>query len=394
MDSPLCYGTNVHPAEDLPDILAMLEGPAAAVRERFAPGGTLGLGLWLPRAAARTLAGSPHGAEEVRARLRDLGLRVDTVNAFPAGDFHGPRVKERVYAPDWSDPRRLDYTVDVGRALARLLEPGTTCVASTLPGTWNRWRRGPQERRALARGLAAAASSLADLADATGVRTVLAPEPEPGCTLESAEEAEAFWRADLPLALGDGAARLLPHLGLCADLCHLAVAGEDPAAALGRLRRAGVPVPKVQVSAALEVARPAEEGAAVEALRRFDEPRWLHQAAGRDRLGVWRRAADLPEVFADLDAWRRLAPWRVHFHAPLDGDEVAGVRTTRGLVPPALRALAAAGPPFPVLEVETYTWSAVPGFQGPPGDLADRIAAELRFVADSLRDAPVPRMPA
>jgi len=47
VDSPLCYGTNVHPAEDLPDILAMLEGPAAAVRERFAPGGTLGLGLWL-----------------------------------------------------------------------------------------------------------------------------------------------------------------------------------------------------------------------------------------------------------------------------------------------------------------------------------------------------------
>ena len=48
------------------------------------------------------------------------------------------------------------------------------------------------------------------------------------------EEAAAFWRRDLPVALGDEAARLLPHLGLCADLCHLAVAGDDPAGALAR----------------------------------------------------------------------------------------------------------------------------------------------------------------
>jgi sugar phosphate isomerase/epimerase len=387
VEARLCYATNVHPAEDLPGILSMLEGPAAAVRERFAPAGTLGLGLWLPRAVARTIAGSAHAAEEVRSRLRDLGLRIDTVNAFPAGGFHAARVKEAVYRPDWSEPERLDYSVDAGRALARLLEPGTACVASTVPGCWRGRKRGPSAGRDLALGLAEAARALADLADATGVRTVLAPEPEPGCTLETAEEAAAFWRRDLLPALGDGAERLLPHLGICADLGHLAVAGEDPAGALGLLRRAGVPVPKVQVSAALEIARPAGDPEAVEALRRFDEPRWLHQASGRDALGVWHRAPDLPEVFAAADAWRRLAPWRVHFHAPLDREAVAGVRTTRGLVPPALRAVAAAGPPFPVLEVETYTWSAVPGFSGDPGELADRIAGELRFAAGAFAPA-------
>jgi sugar phosphate isomerase/epimerase len=358
MSTSLCYATNVHPAEDLAGILEMLDGPAAAVRERFDAGAVLGLGLWLPRAAAGAIAGSAAAAAEVRARLRDRGLRIATVNAFPVGGFHAARVKEGAYAPDWSDPARLDYTISVGRAIARIVEPGTECVASTLPGTWKGWSRGPAPVRALAEGLAAAAGSLASIAEATGVRVVLAPEPEPD--------------------------RLRPHLGLCADLAHLAVAGEDPAAAIAQLRRGGVPIAKVQASAALEIALPAVDAEAVAALRAFDEPRWLHQASGRDGVGVWRRAADLPEVFANLDAWRRLAPWRVHFHAPLHREEVAGVRTTHALVAPALRVAASTDGAPPVIEVETYTWSAVPGFTGAPADLAESIAAELRFARDAI----------
>jgi len=380
----LSYATNVHPAEDLPGILAMLEGPAAAVRARAAPGGTLGLGLWLPRAAARAIASSRAAAAEVRARCRALGLRIATANAFPVGGFHAPRVKEAVYRPDWGDPARLEYTEDAGRALARLLEPGTTCALSTLPGTWKRRADGPAERRTLARGLRDAARTLALIHAATGVRVVLAPEPEPGCTLETVEETIAFWRQDLPAALGPEAGRLLPHLGLCVDLAHLAVVGEDPAAALERLRVAGVPVAKVQVAAALAVDRPAEDPAAVEALRAFDEPRWLHQVGARDRVGVYRMAADLPELFADLPRWLAMERWRIHFHAPLHEADLAGVATTRDLAAAALRWVVSRGPPFPALEVETYTWSAVPG--GPPGDaaLAAGIARELAFAASCL----------
>lgn len=376
----ICYGTNVHPAEDLPGILAMLDGPAAAVRALHRPGGVLGLGLWLPAKVARTLAGSAEAAREVRERLAANGLRIDTVNAFPAGGFHGARVKESVYAPSWGDPARLDYTVDVARALARLLDPGTTCVASTVPGTWKGWRSGPAEGRVLAAGLVEAARALAAIADASGVRVVLAPEPEPGCTLETVDETADFWTRDLALALGREADRLLPHLGICADLCHLAVAGGEPAGSIARLRRAGVPIAKVQVSAALEIPRPAEDPVAVAALRALDEPRWLHQASGRTRVGTWRRARDLPELLGDLPGWLPLAPWRVHFHAPLTMATVAGVATTRDLVAPALREALSGGGTPPVLEVETYTWSAVPGA---PADLAAEIAREIRFAEEA-----------
>jgi len=387
MNSP-CYGTLVHPGGgDLAGLLAMLEGPAVAVREALGGPEPLGLGLWLPAAAARAIAGSEDAAAMVRDRLARGGLRIDTVNAFPAGGFHGERVKERVYVPDWSEPARLEYSVDVARALARLLPPGSTCVASTVPGGWKARRDEPAQRRALARGLVEAARDLASIADATGVRTVLAPEPEPGCSLETTAEASAFWRMDLALALGAEAGRLLPHLGLCVDLCHLAVAGEDPAESLARLRREGIPVVKVQASAALEIARPAEDATAVEALRRFDEPRWLHQASGRTRLGGWRRALDLPEVFDGIDAWRTFAPWRVHFHAPLHEAKVGGVATTRDLVPPALWEVRGWERP-PVVEVETYTWSALPGFTGSAADLARGIASEIRFAKAALESAP------
>jgi hypothetical protein len=142
-------------------------------------------------------------------------------------------------------------------------------------------------------------------------------------------------------------------------------------------------VAKVQVSAALEIPDPAGSPGRVEALRRFDEPRWLHQCGGRTPLGTWRRAADLPELFADREAWLRCAPWRVHFHAPVHAAEVAGVPTTRDLVAPAIRAALEGGGDPPVLEVETYTWRAMPGFGGSDADLAREIAAELRFAAEA-----------
>jgi hypothetical protein len=107
----------------------------------------------------------------------------------------------------------------------------------------------------------------------------------------------------------------------------------------------------------------------------------------RDRLGVLHGADDLPLALAD-PRWRERAPWRVHFHAPLHRAEVAGVRTTRDLTAAALAAIgrggSAGGDAAPVLEVETYTWSRVPGFTGGDESLAENIAAEIAWTRGAL----------
>ena len=59
--------------------------------------------------------------------MQDLLARHDlyvfTLNGFPYGPFHGVRVKEEVYQPDWSYPERLAYTNQLADLL-RLLPDG------------------------------------------------------------------------------------------------------------------------------------------------------------------------------------------------------------------------------------------------------------------------------
>ena len=61
---------------------------------------------------------------------------VFTINGFPYGNFHGSRVKEQVYRPDWTTQQRLDYTLVLFSILEELLEPGEEGSVSTLPGSF------------------------------------------------------------------------------------------------------------------------------------------------------------------------------------------------------------------------------------------------------------------
>src|SRR5690349_814740 len=127
----LAYCTNVAPAESLEALVAGFGGLWADVRRRAAPAGSLGLGLWLPDAAARELSRDPDGMRRVRTALRDADLELVTVNAFPARAFHAPVVKEAVYRPDWTEPERFAYTSAVARSVAGIVPPGSDVPIST-----------------------------------------------------------------------------------------------------------------------------------------------------------------------------------------------------------------------------------------------------------------------
>ena len=78
----------------------------------------LGIGLRLSARAAAELLATPHAAETLKSWLEDQGARVETLNGFPYGNFHGQRVKERVFQPDWTTPERFEYTCNLFRILA------------------------------------------------------------------------------------------------------------------------------------------------------------------------------------------------------------------------------------------------------------------------------------
>ncbi|HTZ45149.1 MAG TPA: hypothetical protein VMB79_14925, partial [Jatrophihabitans sp.] len=146
------YCTNVHPAHDLAGLLDQLDRYALPVRERLGAD-ELGLGLWLPAPVAAGLVADPDDLRRLAAELAARGLTVASLNAFPYGDFHAPVVKHAVYLPDWTDRRRLDYTLDCARVLAELLPPEAEGTLSTLPLGWREpW--GPAADAAAERALA------------------------------------------------------------------------------------------------------------------------------------------------------------------------------------------------------------------------------------------------
>ena len=365
---PLAYCTNVHPCRVVTDVPAVLDRYAAPVRA--ISGFDISVGLWLPEAAVAE-AGA---ADVVGHALASRGLSCHTLNAFPFGDFHGARVKEQVYLPDWADRRRLDYTLSCARLLATLVPPGGEGSISTLPLGFKGFGHGPEFMAAAADHLLMCAREFAALEAATGRTIRLALEPEPCCILETTAETVAFFTALFERAARAGIEQeARRHLGVCYDVCHQAVEFEDAARAVAALTAAGVRINKVQISCAIEASAPADP-AQRDALLAYVEPRYLHQTFARGAGGTLHHAVDLTADLIADPAWHARGPWRIHYHVPVDAERIGPLRTTRSELVRALAAIKILDY-APHLEVETYTWPVLPGAD--PVDLAAGIAREL-----------------
>ncbi|MFE4819833.1 metabolite traffic protein EboE [Streptomyces sp. NPDC056704] len=377
----LAYCTNVHPAETLDGVLAQLRDHCEPVRRRLGRD-RLGIGLWLARDAAHALVTDPSALRGLRTELEHRGLEVVTLNGFPYEGFGAEEVKYRVYQPDWAEPERLAHTTDLARVLAQLLPDDVTEGSiSTLPLAW---RTAYDQERATAAhtALTTLAERLDALHELTGRSLRIGLEPEPGCTVETTRDALA------PLtAIGHD------RIGICVDTCHLATSFEDPHTALDALAQARVPIVKSQLSAALHAEHPhlPEVRAALAA---FDEPRFLHQTRTLTAAGL-RGTDDLGEALAG-DALPDASPWRAHFHVPLHAAPAAPLTSTLPVLRAALTRLV--GGPHPLtrhLEVETYTWQALPPELRPRAraQLVDGIAAELTLARELLTDLGLKELP-
>lgn len=391
-DRHLGYCTNIHPGETWPEVRDALASHVPAVKRRLGHEGPFGVGLRLSARAAHDLD-DPAAFEELRAILAEQDLYVFTVNGFPFGTFHGVRVKEGVYEPDWRRAERLDYSDRLARQLAALLPEGREGSVSTVPGAFKPNAADEADIGAIVEHLLRHAATLWRLREQTGRTVSLALEPEPECFLQTTSEAIAFFEdrlfaasarrrlADLTgLDEADAEEVLRRHLGVCFDVCHAAVAYEDTPDALAALASAGIRVPKAQLSAALRVPEP--DDAAVTRLRDFDDGVYLHQTVARAGGGL-ARFLDLPQA---LDAYAGgSAPaeeWRIHFHVPVFAAELDGFASTQADLADALAYLRD-HPEVPHLEVETYTWDVLPErHRGLPVDAA--IARELSWVRERL----------
>jgi hypothetical protein len=252
--------------------------------------------------------------------------------------------------------------------------------------------RGPDDVALMVEHLLRHVAHLVALRSRTGRTIALALEPEPCCFLETIDEVLGFYQRDLH---GAAAVRRLmelsglerraagqalhDHLGICLDLCHAAVEFEDAQDCIERLDAAGIRVHKLQVSAGLRLPELAPD--ALEALRRFDDPVYLHQVVERGPAGL-RRYGDLAEAFAAVAGDGRPREWRVHFHVPIFLDRLAPFASTQSFIREVL-AIHRGHPVSTHLEVETYTWGVLPEpFRS--GTVDEAVARELLWVRSEL----------
>jgi hypothetical protein len=388
----LTYCTNIHAGETWGEIEASLDLHVPKIKAQVSPEESLGLGLRLSGVAATELA-RPEPLARFKDQLARLGAHVFTLNAFPFGPFHGTRVKEQVYEPDWRTGERVSFTRDAANILAALLPERGHGSISTVPGGFKPVGRDSRVVAKLVEHLLQATAHLVMLERSTKRSIALALEPEPCCFLETVEETLAFFEGELlaPGALarfaelagigaGEAEPKLRRHLGVCYDVCHGAVEYEEPVDALARLRAAGIAVPKIQLSAAMRV--PEMSHSLIPRLRDFDTGVYLHQVVVRD--GGLRRFIDLPDALSAFDAGEAKGEWRIHCHVPVFLTDLGDLGSTQDALLTTLRALKT-NALSPHLEVETYTWDVLPAALK-TASKADDIACELSFVIEELRN--------
>ena len=390
-DVHLTYCTNIHAGQSWQDIRASLDEYVPAIKSTVAQSQPMGIGLRLSGEAA-AVARQPEALASFRDQLSMLGAYVFTINAFPFGPFHGVRVKEDVYLPDWRDRERVAFTANSAAVLAGILPDGIEGSISTVPGAFKPNGRSSEAVAAMARNLMMAVADLVDLKRRTGKHIALALEPEPCCFLETTDESIAFFEGALlkPETLdmlggitgvGRSEAEILlrRHLGICYDVCHGSVEYEDTVAALDRLLAAGIAIPKIQLSAAMRI--PAMTKDLIDAVMRYNDGVYLHQSIVRsgDNLS---RHVDLPDAVTAFGEGQADGEWRIHCHVPVFLADLGEISSTRSDLVATLAALRQRTRSSH-LEVETYTWDVLPDNIRTGSKSAD-IAREIAFCRQEL----------
>lgn len=377
--SHLSYCTNIHPAETWEETAAMLRSRVLKVRDLLRKQGTLmpgepfAIGLRLSAVAARELLEGDH-LTDFKNWLEETNTYVFTINGFPYGGFHGTRVKERVFQPDWTDQARADYTRDLFRILAVIARPDTGVSVSTLPGSHKTFHA---DESLIRRNLIELADWLDDLSEETGHDFHLGLEPEPLGHFENTEETLAFFERLHAEASNPEAVRR--RIGVNFDTCHFALEFEPARPSLDVLRNHGIRISKIHLANAL--AFDPRDPAAIEAIAHFDEPTYFHQVIALDDTGTIRRFLDLPDFLTAEKSG--LLDARVHFHIPLDAEPAPPLRSTISHVAEVLAWKRENPDACPHYEIETYTWGVLPpGLQRP---VEEQLAAEFRWVLTNSR---------
>jgi hypothetical protein len=354
------YALNVFPYETLDDLWSCLEGDVLEIKERAFPNEVFPIELRFSERLVNELTQDCDRVARLKWFLDTHDLALVTVNGFVMPHFHAERVKERVYLPAWHESdARVRFTIGCLDLLAQLAPQDIELASVSVP--FGALKPVPME--AVVPNILECAEHAAKLHQQTGMRSVVALEPEPGLCVETTTEAVEFFKRFVPESMRR-------YLGVNFDLSHQLVEFEILAESIALLQRHGVPIVKIHVSNAAEMAE----------LRPFyDDSIYLHQVVGIDAKGK--------RAYFSLD-WPTQAPpsdiarFRVHYHLPVFP---SGQDTTIVEVEQFLSTITLSLHDSIPFIIETYTW---PEQLRGREQLVKNICRELAWVRERISLSP------
>jgi hypothetical protein len=373
----LAYCTNIHRGENWAQTFDSLQKYTMAVRAAVSPDKPYAIGLRLSDIASRELADAKT-LNGFKAWLEANNSYVFTINGFPYGQFHGARVKEQVYLPDWTSPDRLAFTNRLFDILAELLPPGLEGSVSTVPCSFKEFITREEQVDTMCQNVWSCIDHIAALSEGSGKPLHLGLEPEPLCYLETSQETARFFELLQKARPHDQ--RLKQFLGVNYDTCHLALEFEEPADVVKRFQQQGIKISKIHVSSALKVNPTAEVR---QALRGFADDIYFHQVIARGSHGEIERFRDL-DIALQQPLGREPAEWRIHFHIPLHSPASKLFNNTTDHISGLFRLLQQNPALCSHLEMETYTWEVMPAeLKG--RSVVEQLIGEYQWTLEQLR---------
>ena len=387
------YCSNIHPGEDWEQTLNSLKTYLPKIKKEVSPESPFGIGLRLSNIASLGL-NEGSNLQEFKDWLDQNQFYVFTMNGFPYGNFHNERVKDMVHAPDWTTSERLDYTKRLFDQLAFLIPEGISGGISTSPVSYRHWYTSSEALHEAfttgAESMAKVVLQLVEIERITGKSLHLDIEPEPDGMMENSDEVLHFYEAYLiPIATRklmdvQGCDKekakelILKHITVCYDICHFSLAYEEPEYTLGKFRKAGIKVGKIQVSSALKILFKEGENEEIwRSLAQFDEPTYLHQVTEKVR-GKVVTYKDLAEV---LEKRPKVTELRSHFHVPIFLEKYDNLFSTQDQIIKVLEYLKK-DQFSDQLEIETYTWDVLP--KNLKTELSNSIVRELEWLKSNI----------
>ena len=406
----LSYCTNIHPGSDWSSVFGHLRRSIPKIKNSLSPTNAFGIGLRLSASAATTLANNVEQQQAFSDWLQELDAYVYTLNGFPFETFHGTRVKEKVYEPDWTTVQRLDYSKTLAVLLLSWLPKEEKIGSiSTVPiGFKASILKNKTHNLELAvKNLLSYAQFAYELEQQHNKLMALALEPEPGCWLESLSDVQDFFEMYLfsassirafahkvSIPLGEAESWLRSCIGVCLDTCHASVMYEAPIDHFKTLKKNGIAIPKIQITAALEFDVGPDTISYLS--KNFNDDCYLHQTNFMLNDHSVLKAIDIPEALDLFQQYHHhprplnhssssvqtLQSGRTHFHVPVFVDQVKPFKTTQQDVIDLLNDFEVYQY-CPHFEVETYTFNVLPNVLQ-LSNVEDSIIRELVWVREQM----------